>query len=360
MLRALYEVNRTVREGIEAHARTLGLPARPLPGATPRATVWQHGAMRLERIVPNNEVERQGRTPVLLVPSLINRWYVLDLYHNGSLVRILRDAGLDVWVLDWGVANDEDRHKSWDDLVLSISRAMAVVRRTTGAPQCVLLGYSIAGTLSVIAASRENERIAGLVNLAGPIDFSRSGMLQRLTDPRWFDAGKVTAAGNIAPSQMLAGFLALRPTNLVADMVKLADLSLSGRDDEREVVLALAGWAYDNVPFPAKAYAQYVEALFQRNELIAGTHTVDGQRVELDRITAPLLTIVADRDAITPPAAALALEHFVRSEDRSVLVVRGGHVSGVVNPSARERFHPQLCDWMIDRVRRADAVASGA
>lgn len=357
MFRALYELTRHVREGAEDAARMAGIAVRPKPGATPRATVWQDGAMRLERIVPNGDVARVGRTPVLLVPSLINRWYVLDLYPGGSVVKNLRDAGLDVWVLDWGVANDEDRHRSWSDLVLAISRAMAVVRRTTKAPQCVLLGYSIAGTLSVIQAAREPERVAGLVNLAGPIDFERSGMLQRLTDPRWFDVDAIERAGNVSPAQMLGGFLALRPTNLMADAVKLADLHARGRDEERDAVLALAGWAYDNVPFPAKAYAEYVRALFQRNELVKGEHVIQGQRVDLSKISSPLLTIVADKDSITPPASALALEHFVSSEDRSVLVVRGGHVSGVVNPSARERFHPQLCDWMIDRVTRADAVA---
>jgi polyhydroxyalkanoate synthase len=357
MLRALYEVQRHVRDGAEHAARTVGLPVRPLPGQTPRSTVYREGAARLDRIAPDPAVKSAGRTPVLLVPSLINRWYVLDLHPAGSVVKILRDAGLDVWVLDWGVAEDSDRHLSWSDLVLRISRAMAVVRRTTGAPRCLLLGYSIAGTLSVIAAARECDRVAGLINLAGPVDFSRSGMLQRLTDPRWFSPEQVASAGNIAPAQMLAGFLALRPSNVVSDMVKLADLTLSGRREERDAVLALAGWAYDNVPFPARAYSEYVSQLFQRNELIAGTHVIDGARVELENIDCPLLTIVADRDAITPPASALALEHYVQSVDRSVLVVRGGHVSGVVNPRARERFHPQLVDWMVDHVQRADEVA---
>ena len=88
MMRSLYELTRTVREGAEDAARTVGLPVRPKPGATPRATVWQEGAMRLERIVPNHDVPRAGKTPVLLVPSLINRWYVLDLYEGGSLVKI--------------------------------------------------------------------------------------------------------------------------------------------------------------------------------------------------------------------------------------------------------------------------------
>ncbi|MBL8682988.1 MAG: alpha/beta fold hydrolase [Myxococcales bacterium] len=357
MLRALYEVQRHVREGAEHTARVVGLPVRPLPGQTPRATVYREGAARLERIAPDPSVKSAGRTPVLLVPSLINRWYVLDLHPAGSVVATLRDAGLDVWVLDWGVADDSDRHLSWSDLALRISRAMAVVRRTTGAPQCVLLGYSIAGTLSVITAARESHRIAGLVNLAGPVDFARSGMLQRLTDPRWFSPDAVAGAGNIAPAQMLAGFLALRPSNVVSDIVKLADLTLSSRREERDAVLALSGWAYDNVPFPAKAYGEYVSSLFQRNELVAGRHVIDGAAVDLARIECPLLTIVADKDAITPPASALALEHYIGSVDRSVLVVRGGHVSGVVNPSARERFHPQLVDWMTDHVQRADEVA---
>jgi polyhydroxyalkanoate synthase len=354
MLRAMYEFGRHAREGAEGFARAAGLPSRPAPGLTPRSTVWTEGSARLDRIVPREGGPSAGTTPVLLVPSLINRWYVLDLHERGSLVRVLRDAGIDVWVLDWGVAHDEDRHLDWSALVRRISRAMAVLRRTTGAPRCILLGYSIAGTLAVITAAREPDRLAGLINLAGPVDFSRAARLERLTDPRWFDADAIASAGNVAPAQMLGGFLALRPTQLIADAVRWVDLSARGPREERDAVLALAGWAYDNVPFPAAAYGEYVRSLFQGNALIRGEHVVDGARVDLSRIDCPLLTIVADRDAITPEASALALETRVSSVAIDRLRVRGGHVSGVVHPSARERFHPQLVDWLRARVASAD------
>jgi polyhydroxyalkanoate synthase len=357
----MYEYGRHTREALSRWAAAAGVPTPPPAGITPRATVWTEGSARLERVVPRPE-GLLGRTPVLLVPSLINRAYVLDLHPRGSMLRALRDAGIDAWMLDWGVPHDEDRHLDWSALARRMSRSMAVLRRTTGAPRCVLLGYSIAGTLAVITAAREPHRLAGLVNLAGPVDFSRAAMLHRLTDPRWFDAEAVASAGNVAPAQMLAGFLALRPTQIVADLAKVVDLTVRGARDERDAVMALAGWAYDSVPFPAAAYGEYVRSLFQQNALVRGEHGVDGVPVDLSRIDCPLLTIVADRDAITPEASALALEPLVSSRDIERLRVRGGHVSGVVHPSAPERFHPRLVEWMRARIARSEGLAlpSGA
>lgn len=335
--------------------RTIGAPVRPVPGQWPRTEVALEGSAKLYHFAPAPGVARVGRTPVLLASSLINRWYVLDLYPEGSIVRRLVEAGLDVWAIDWGVPTDDDRWLRWDDLVRRLERGLRKVRQLTGASKSVLLGYSIAGTLAVIAAARNREPLAGLVNLAGPVDFSKAGLLQRLTDPRWFDVDAIAEAGNVEPAQMLAGFLALRPTSVLGDMVKLAQFAARKDKLSRDHTLALSGWAYDNIPFVGEAYRDYVRSLYQRNELVRGEHQVHGKPVILSDISCPVLSIVADRDVITPPASALALHDHLAGRCE-VLEAQGGHVSAIVHPSGREGFHRSLCAWLEARVRQADEV----
>src|SRR5688572_28688097 len=186
---------------------------------TPRSTVLRDGNAALYRFATNerpgplsNTVFNKGPgplsdTPVLLVPSLINRWYVLDLREGASLARALVEGGLDVFCLDWGVPEDEDRHLTWDDVVARLARAVRAVLRTTGADRISLLGYCMGGTLAGIYTALHPERVASLVDLAGPFDFAHAGMLGTMTDARWFDAAAVAAAGNVHPLQMQAGFV---------------------------------------------------------------------------------------------------------------------------------------------------------
>src|SRR5262249_4789050 len=123
-------------------------------------------------------------TPLLLVPSMINRWYVLDLRAGASLVAALVGGGLDVWCLDWGIPEDEDRYRSWTDVLDRLARMIRRVKRETAADKVGLLGYCMGGTLAAIHAALHNDDVALLVDLAGPIDFSKAGMLRRMVDPR--------------------------------------------------------------------------------------------------------------------------------------------------------------------------------
>ncbi|HZO11704.1 MAG TPA: alpha/beta fold hydrolase [Polyangiaceae bacterium] len=303
---------------------------------TPRDVVLCDGAARLLRFRGPTQA---GHAPVLLVPSLINRWYVLDLCPGVSVVEALTAAGLDVYLLDWGVPGDEDRHLEWDEIVARLHR---MVRRV--GPRIGLLGYCLGGTLAAIEAALEPERIVALVNLAGPIDFSEGGRLTLMTDPRWFDAEAIAEAGNVSAAQLQSGFVALRPTRELAKLVmwldKLGDQAALERAD------ALERWARDNVAFPAAAYARYVRALYQENELVRGEHRIFGSRVDLHAIEAPVLTVVASEDAICPPRAASALHAFVRAS--RLLQIPGGHVGAVVGSRAARELYPTLVSWLSE------------
>lgn len=321
---------------------------------TPRDTIYTDGTARLYRFRrPQNEATEAGlrsarpEVPLLVIPSLINRWYIVDLREGASLVGAL-GRSLETYCLDWGVPNDEDRYLSWEAIVRRIHRMVRAVKRDTGAEKVGLLGYCIGGTLSSIYTALHPENVAALVNLAGPIDFSRSGILGELVDPRWFDPGAVAAAGNVSKYQMQSGFVALRP---ISQFSKWVNVAANLQDAEFMTAFdALETWASDNIPFPGDAYATYISSLYQRNELVKGEHFVGGRRVDLSRIQCPLLSVIASQDHICPGSAATALNDRSGAKDNQVIELKGGHVGAVVGSRATRELYPAAEKWLVERL----------
>jgi polyhydroxyalkanoate synthase len=346
-----------VIDALHSYARAVGAAwaeaagvAVPCPrlAPTPRDEYALDGGAKLYRFrsaVSASSTEPRG-APLLLVPSLINRWYVLDLRSGASLVEALVGAEptIDVWCLDWGIPEAESRYLDWEAVLARLARAARRVRRETGAPKLAMLGYCMGGTLTAIHAAQHPDELAALVTLAAPIDFSAGGMLARMVDPRWFDADAIADAGNVAPSQMQAGFSALKPTLDLAKMMAMPDLASDAK--ARDAFVALETWAGDNIPFPGEAYRRYIKEMYQDNELVRGVHRVAGKTVSLGAIRCPTLAIVATRDAICPPAAASALLDKVGSWETKLLTVDGGHVGAVVGSRAARDMYPALAAWL--------------
>jgi polyhydroxyalkanoate synthase len=315
---------------------------------TPRDTLWRDGSASLYRFRRPACARPAGALPVLVVPSMINRWYVVDLRAGASLVGALLEGGLDVYCLDWGIAQDEDRYLTWEDVLARLGRAVRFVERTAGAPRVGLLGYCMGATLSGIWTALEPSHVAALVNLAGPFDFSQGGLLRTMVDPQWFDARAIAEAGNVAPLQMQSGFVALRPTAQLSKWVGLFDRAHD--EASREAFDALETWASDNIPFPGAAYGTYIEELYQKNTLVRGEHHVAGRRVDLGAISCPVLTIAAERDTICPLPAARALHESCGSADKELVVVPGGHVGAVVGSRAPKVLYPAMRAWLARRL----------
>lgn len=318
----------------------------PLP-PTPKDTVLREGTARLYRFRRADGRAAEAGLPLLLVPSVINRWYVLDLRKGASVAEALVEAGFDVWCLDWGAPHDEDRYLEWDDFQRRIGRMVRKVLAVTGAPRLGLLGYCVGGTLCGIYAAQHPEQIAALVNLAGPFDFSQAGFLGEMTDPRWFDPEAIAAAGNVTPAQMQSGFVALRPTSQLAKWVTLAEKAFD--PPALEAFQALEAWASDNIAFPAAAYATYITELYQQNKLVKGEHRAMGAAVDLAEIRCPVLTVATDKDTICPMPAARALNDKVSVSE--LFVIPGGHVGAVVGAKASKTLYPKLAAWFGAQLR---------
>jgi polyhydroxyalkanoate synthase subunit PhaC len=314
----------------------------PAVGTTPHQVVWTENKWRLLRFAP---AVRRHATPVLLVPSLINRWYVLDLGPGRSLIEWLVAQGHEVFCIDWGTPTAEDRYLTWDDIAgRYVGRAVRVAARYGGSGRVHLLGYCLGGTLAVSYTAAFPEQVASLLALAAPIDFAEAGIMATWTRTPSFDVGAIVEAfGNVPWQLMQLSFHMLRPTLTAQKAVTVLDRAWD--DEFLEGFLATERWGNDNVSFPGACYAQYLERLYRNNELVRGVFSVAGRPAPLANIRCPLLAIAFAHDHIVPLASAAPLVDAVASRDKRLVVQDGGHVGAVVSRKAASRLWPVMSEF---------------
>ena len=330
-----------------------GLPA---VGLTPADVVHAENKWRLLRY----RGAADFATPVLLVPSLINRHYVLDLRPGRSFAEFLVEHGHDVYMIDWGTPGDEDRYLEWDDIVDGyLGRAIRVAARHSRQRKVHLLGYCLGGTLAAVHAAARPERVASLMLVAAPVDFHQGGLLARWTTTPSFDLDALAGAfGNVPWPLMQASFHMLRPTLNLSKLVSMIDRAWD--DEFLDHFAALERWGNDNVSFPGLAYRRYVQELYRENRLAAGTFTMSGRPARLDAIRQPVLVVSFAHDHIVPDRSATAALDLVASPDRQLLRVAGGHVGAMVSRKARGGLWGQLSAWWAERDEPAAADQSSA
>jgi len=327
---------------------------RPEIGATPADVVHRENKWQLLRYRARPEGPAYT-TPILLVPSLINRHYVLDLMPNKSFVEYLVGRGHDVYIIDWGTPGDEDRFLTFDD-ICDRYLGRAVRKAAAEAGQVHVLGYCLGGTLAAIYAAVRPEQVASLTALAAPIDFDDGGLLARWTQTSSFDVDAVVdGCGNVPWRLMQASFQMLRPTLKLSKAVHVLDRAWDDRF--LDGFLALERWGGDNVSFPGECYRRYIGRLYRDNALIADTFTLSGHPARLGEIACPTLVVTFEDDSIVPWRGAAVLMDKVGSADKEHIHLRGGHVGAVVSRGAARSLWPRLSEWWAARSARPDAQA---
>lgn len=321
----------------------LSLPTRTKPqvGATPADVVWEENKWKLLRYRARPE-GLAYQTPMLLVPSLINRHYVLDLMPGKSFAEFMVKRGFDVYCIDWGTPGDEDRFVTFDDVVDRwLGRAIRVVAKTVPHEKVHLLGYCMGGTLTAIHGAVHPEHIASMVALAAPVRFNDGSLLSKWTNSRGFDVDALVNAVGTVPWQLLqSAFHMLRPTLSLSKAVSLLDRAWN--DEFLDGFLALETWGNDNVSLPGEFYRRYIKALYQEDGLLEGRFALSGKKVDLKNITFPTLAVSFEHDNIVPGPSAAALIEAIGSKVKQHLHLPGGHVGAVVSKHAAKTLWPQL------------------
>jgi polyhydroxyalkanoate synthase len=318
---------------------------RPKVGASPRETVWQRGRAQLWRY-------RGGPVrydpPLLIVHSLVSRSYILDLRPGNSAVEYLVNAGVDVFMLDWGVPDERDADNGLATYVDEyLPLAVDAVRRETGCTEVTMAGYCLGGVLAMLyAAGHDGAPVRNLIMMATPANFDEMGpMVAALREGRLNPDELIDETGNVPADVLYSGFFMIAPTTPIAQYATL--LENLWNDEFVEGYQAMAQWSRDHVPFPGAAFRDVVEQLVRQNALMNGSIRVDGRRIKLSAVQANVLNAIAERDNVIPLAAAEPLSKLVgKRARREELRLRGGHVTFGTGRDAFKHTLPSLAGWI--------------
>lgn len=301
--------------------------------------VWSEGGTRLLDYGPES-----AGPPVLFVPSLINRAYVLDLAEGRSMLRWLAQQGVRPFLLDWGWPGEAERRFTVTDYVAGrLERGLGAACRAAGDP-VVLAGYCMGGTLAVAAAQRRPDLIRGLVLLAAPWDFHAVDRDRAMQAARAMPLLEPALAfSRTMPVDALQSLFALLDPWGVAD--KYRGFSRLPQDGERaRLFVALEDWLNDGVPLAAEVARVCLSEWYGENTPARGEWRVAGLPVDPTAIKAPTFVVVPGRDRIVPPESARPLAGLI--PEATLHQPSAGHVGMVAGLRAEASLWRPLLDWL--------------
>jgi len=317
---------------------------------TPKETVWALNKAKLYRYFPVVAPEARHRVPLLLVFALMNRPTILDLRPGHSFVEYMVGKGYDVFLLDWGTPGLEDKGMKFDDYALDLlPRAIRKVKALSGCGEFSLLGWCIGAIITTAyAAVLPDDGLRNLMLLTAPLDFSHRSELpfKRWVDEKYYDVDRVLETFGNMPGEMIDfGAKALKPVeNFLTSNFKLID----NLDDPRAVESwhAMHTWVTDITPIAGGAYRQLIVDLYRNNRLINSEWKLRGEVVDLKRLRANVLTVIAAADHITPPCQSETLLSKISSTDTETYRVPGGHIGIMAGSGAHKHTWPHIDGWL--------------
>lgn len=320
---------------------------------TPKKVIWTLNKAKLYRYAPVVPEERRHKTPLLLVFAIMNRPHVLDLRPGHSFVEYMLAHGHDVYLLDWGVPGIEDKDLTYDDYVLEyLPRVVRKLRTVAGTSEFNMLGWCLGALISTMyGALRPDDGLRNLVLLTAPLDFTdkkSSGFARWITNKLFHAEQIVDQFGNIPGEMIDAGAKMLKPMeNYYGTYMNLWD----NLDDASKVEAwhAMNTWVRDIIPMSGAAFRQLVNELYKENRLVEGKLTLRGERVDLKRLRANLMNVIAEADHITPPCQSERIVDLVGSADKEILRVRGGHIGIMAGRGAEKSTWPHIESWLAAR-----------
>lgn len=288
--------------------------------------------------------EKVHERPLLIVPPCINKFYILDLQPENSLVRYAVEQGMRTFIVSWVNPGDELATKTWDDYVEhGTIRAIREVQAITRQRQINALGFCIGGTLlgSALAVlkARGEDAAASLTLLASFLDFSQTGVMDIFVDEAAVQVREATigqqgpGGGALMKGRDLAAtFSFLRPTDLVWNYV--VGNYLKG---ETPPPFDLLYWNSDSTNLPGPMYCWYLRHTYLNNELIEpGKVEVCGTPLDLSQLDMPAFVVATKEDHIVPWQSAYG-SMKVLGGDRRFVLGASGHIAGIVNPPAKKK-----------------------
>jgi polyhydroxyalkanoate synthase len=304
---------------------------------TPGKVIFQNDIMQLIQYQP--ATDDVLRTPLLIVPPWINKFYILDLKPEKSFIKWCVDQGLTVFVISWVNPDKSLGHKTFEDYMKDGPlAAMDVIEQATGEMTVHTIGYCVGGTLlaSTLAwlADKRRVRVASATFLAAQVDFTHAGDLMVFVDEDQIAALEkdMQAAGVLEGSKMAMAFNMLRSNDLIWSYV--VNNYLKGKAPS---AFDLLHWNSDATRMPAANHSFYLRNCYLDNKLSSGNMVIDNTRLDLSKVKVPVYNLATREDHIAPAESVLYGSRFFGGPVKYVLS-GSGHIAGVVNPPALGKY----------------------
>ena len=301
--------------------------------------------------------------PFLLVPPCINKFYILDLQPDNSLIRYAVAQGHRTFVVSWRNPDESMQDKTWDDYIEHAAiKAIAVTQEITGAKDINALGFCVGGTILstalAVLAARGEKPVASLTLLTSLLDFSDTGILDIFIDETAvkFREMQMGSGGLLKGQDLASTFSFLRPNDLVWNYV--VGNYLKG---ETPPPFDLLYWNSDSTNLPGPFYAWYLRNTYFENSLVKrGKLTVCGEKIDLSKLDMPAYIYGSREDHIVPIGGAYASTQVLKGPKRFVMGA-SGHIAGVINPPAKKKRSHWIGDklpvshqaWLADATEHA-------
>ena len=313
---------------------------------TPGKVVFQNELMQLIQYAP--ATESVLRTPLLIVPPWINKFYILDLKPEKSFIKWCVDQGITVFVISWVNPDKSLGAKTFEDYMKDGPlAAMDAIERATGEMKVHTMGYCIGGTLlaSTLAwlAEKRRVRVTSATFLAAQVDFTHAGDLLVFVDEDQISALErdMQASGVLEGSKMAMAFNMLRSNDLIWSYV--VSNYLKGKPPS---AFDLLHWNSDATRMPAANHSYYLRNCYLENRLSAGTMVLDNTLLDLSKVKVPVYNLATREDHIAPADSVLYGSQFFGGPVKYVLS-GSGHIAGVVNPPASGKYQ----FWTNDNIK---------
>ena len=313
---------------------------------TPGKVIFQNELMQLIQYTPATETVL--RTPLLIVPPWINKFYILDLKPEKSYIKWCVDQGITVFVISWVNPDRELGKKTFDDYMKEGPlTAMDIIEKVTGEMKVHTAGYCVGGTLlaSTLAwlAEKRRQRVTSATFFAAQVDFTHAGDLLVFVDEDQISALErdMQATGVLEGSRMAMAFNMLRSNDLIWSYV--VSNYLKGQAPSS---FDLLHWNSDATRMPAANHSFYLRNCYLENRLSTGSMVLDNTLLDLSKVKVPVYNLATREDHIAPAESVLYGSQFFGGPVKYVLS-GSGHIAGVVNPPASGKYQY----WTNDNIR---------
>ncbi len=313
---------------------------------TPYDVVYQEDRVTLKHYKTD---EVKVKTPLLVIYALINRETMLDLQPGRSVVETFISQGVDVYMIDWGYPTRKDQFLTIGDHVNGyIHNIVEEICSRSGVDKVNIMGICMGGVFSIIYSALHPEKVRNLVTTVTPTNFDTDKGLLNI----WMRDTEAEVLGDVYKNMpgdiMNLGFLLMNPARLMIDKY----VGFMQNVDNKKFVenfIRMEKWIFDSPDVPAATFKQFVVDCFKRNLLIQSKLEIDGEVVDLKKITMPVINFYGKYDHLVPPDACDTFIKKIGSKDKEDVCFNTGHIGIYVSSKYQQEFAPRIASWLQER-----------